>query len=153
MNKFSAAHLQRGSHASAAHMTRGSHVTGAKPRTPVHGLPAQLTPRKLFFISEFGKPVHGLPAFTDGSIHRQPRACPPSVSSISYRQRVHMFAWLTCWRGSHVSDAEISFGTSVHGLPAYTDADFSEHQCTACPHTLTPIFRNVSAQPARIMTP
>ena len=30
VNKFSAAHLQRGSHAGAAHMTRGSHVTGAK---------------------------------------------------------------------------------------------------------------------------
>ena len=44
MNNFSAAHLQRGSHASAAHMSRGSHVTGADPRTPAHGLPAQLTP-------------------------------------------------------------------------------------------------------------
>ena len=30
VNNFSAAHLQRGSHAGAAHMTRGSHVTGAK---------------------------------------------------------------------------------------------------------------------------
>ena len=48
MNEFSAVHLQRGSHAGAAHMTRGSHVTGAKVimlGTPVHGLPAQLTPR------------------------------------------------------------------------------------------------------------
>ena len=45
-----------------------------------------------------------------------------------------MFARLTCRRGSHVSDAEISFGTSVHGLPASTDADFSERQRTACPH-------------------
>ena len=42
--KFSAAHLQRGSHVGAAHMTRGSHVTGADPRTPAHGLPARLTP-------------------------------------------------------------------------------------------------------------
>ena len=45
-----------------------------------------------------------------------------------------MLARLTCRRGSHVSDAEISFGTSVHGLPASTDADFSERQRTACPH-------------------
>ena len=30
MNKFSAAHVQRGSHAGAAHMSRGLHVTGAE---------------------------------------------------------------------------------------------------------------------------
>ena len=65
---------------------------------------------------------------------RQPRParqlCPPlAIVSV-----FHMFARLTCRRGSHVSDAEISFGTSVHGLPASTDADFSERQRTACPH-------------------
>ena len=78
--------------------------------------------------------MHGLPAFTDGSIHRQPGParllCPPfAIVSV-----FHMFARLTCRRGSHVSDAEILFGTSVHGLPASTDADFSERQRTACPH-------------------
>ena len=83
----------------------------------------------------FGTPVHGLPAFTDGVVfQRQPRPacllCPPlGIVSV-----FHMFARLTCRRGSHVSDAEISFGTSVHGLPASTDADFSERQRTACAH-------------------
>ena len=109
---------------------RAAHMSlAADPRTPAHGLPAQTDAE----IS-FGKPVHGLPAFTDGSIHRQPGParllCPPlAIVSV-----FHMFARLTCRRGSHVSDAEISFGTSVHGLPASTDADFSELQRTACPH-------------------
>ena len=98
--------------------------------TSAHGLPAQTDAE----IS-FGTPVHGLPAFTDGVVfQRQPRParllCPPlAIVSV-----FHMFAWLTCRRGSHVSDAELSFGTSVHGLPASTDAEFSERQRTACPH-------------------
>ena len=64
MNNFSAAHLQRGSHAGAAHMTRGSHVTGAKVimlGTPVHGLPVQLT--AVFIVSQ------GLPAYC--VLHKQ----------------------------------------------------------------------------------
>ena len=125
---------------------RAAHMSLAPrnhPGTPAHGLPSQLTPR---YHSErlsaqtdaeisFGTPVHGLPVFTDGVVfQRQPRParllCPPlAIVSV-----FHMFARLTCRRGSHVSDAEISFGTSVHGLPASTDADFSERQRTACPH-------------------
>ena len=149
MNKFSAAHVQRGSHACAAHMSRVLHVTGAEESswnasarparstdaeisfgTSAHGLPAQTDAKK-----SFGTPVHGLPAFTDGVVlQRQPRPasqlCPPlAIVSVFY-----MFVWLTCRRGSHVSDAEISFGKSVHGVPASTDADFSERQRTACPH-------------------
>ena len=158
MNKFSAAHVQRGSHVArlTCHWRRGvilerqrTSSTDAEISfgTPAHGLPAQ-TDAEISFGTPahslpaqtdaeipFGTPVHGLPAFTDGVVfQRQPRParlpCPPlAIVSV-----FHMYARLTCRRGSHVSDAEISFGTSVHGLPASTDADFSERQRTACPH-------------------
>ena len=112
---------------------RAAHMSLAPrnhPGTPAHGLPAQTDAEM-----SFGTSAHGLPAFTDGVVfQRQPRParllCPPfAIVSV-----FHMFARLTCRRGSHVSDAEISFGTSVHGLPASTDADCSERQRTACPH-------------------
>ena len=79
--------------------------------------------------------MHGLPAFTDVVVfQRQPRPARLLCPKLTIVSVFHMFARLTCRRGSHVSDAEISFGTSVHGLPASTDADFSERQRTACPH-------------------
>ena len=121
MKKFSAAHVLARLTCRAAHM---SLAPRNHPGTPPHGLPAQLTPR---YPSE-----------------RQPRParllCPPSAIVSVF----HMFARLTCRRGSHVSDAEISFGTSVHGLPASTDAELSERQRTACPHCDSKISCGVS---------
>ena len=128
MNKFSAAHVQRAlTCASAAHMSLAPRISSWN----ASARPARSTDAEI----SFGTPVHGLPAFTDGVVfQRQPRParqlCPPSAIVSVF----HMFARLTCRRGSHVSDAEISFGTSVHGLPASTNADFSERQRTACPH-------------------
>ena len=62
MNKFSAAHLQRGSHAGAAHMTRGPHDTGAEESSwNASARPARSTDAEI----SFGKPAHGLPAITD----------------------------------------------------------------------------------------
>ena len=77
MNKFSAAHVQRGSHVTGAE--ESSWNASARPARSTdaeisfgksaHGLPAQTDAE----IS-FGTPVHGLPAFTDGVVfQRQPR--------------------------------------------------------------------------------
>ena len=113
MNKFSAVHVQR-----------GSHVTGAEESSwNASSRPARSTDAEI----SFGTPVHGLPAFTDGVVfQRQPRParhlCPP-IAIVSVFQ---------CLRGSHVGAAHMSVTPRYH----------SEHQCTACPLQLTPIFRN-----------
>ena len=71
----------------------------------------------------FGTPVHGLPAFTDGVVFNVSHGLPAYC----------VLHWLSsacfiCLCGSHVSDAEISFGTPVHGLPAFTDGVVFQRQ-------------------------
>ena len=125
MNNFSAAHLQRGSYASAAHMSRGSHVTGADPRTPAHGLPAQLTPR-----------YHP---------ERQRTACPPKLTP-----RYHLEHQCTACPLLLTAVFIVS-----QGLPAYcvlqycimsaahmSLARIPERQRTACPHPRTPRYHS-----------
>ena len=43
-------------------------------------------------------------------------------------------SWNTSARPARSTDAKMSFGTPVHGLPACTDAELSERQRTARPH-------------------
>ena len=81
MNKFSAAHVQRGSHASAAHMSRGSHVTGAEePSWNASARPARSTDAEI----SFGTSAHGAFSANTSSNHFRPRRFCPKRARASF---------------------------------------------------------------------